>query len=499
MAFLPIARPRSEAPANRRVSQWSRWAGLSRDDEIPNPWLRPLAQMAATDTTISSALNEGHWRSMEQSPAIMSGVSKRISLSMSKGWDLRPGKGPEAERLFDFWSTVTERLRFYSFLEKGFRSIFTGWAPIETFRPAGDLSRVNGAQVRVPRELIAAENAHFAFTAGRDLIHKPPGRMSDWKIWRMGSFGAKLKWCLYQQGIGMPYGESVYGQLVLAEYFARVLGNESIIALRKGAGIPMVERTGGPTKLAGADEGAVETAADAKARIRVKGEIADMIDQLSASGVLVVPRGWKVEYLAAVGSMEGWVKVLQMQSDEMTAAILGGNLLGQAGGGSSGSRAAGEVQLQVSMQQALSDARKVSELVRRRLFLPWSALNAAALGIPTASITPSLDDIPLEALPTIQFPNLRRPDKEALGIFLDKVRVEPEQAEEFRIDLRSLAADYGIPLLREGEEGPFPDLARQPPPDFGEGEDEGPPPGDESDVEDETEDARDGRPNRERR
>lgn len=500
MAFLPVARPRTEAPAARPVSQWSRWAGIDADTEIPNPWLQPLATLASKDVAAASALDEAHWRAMEQSPAILSSKNKRVSLAISKGWQLRPGRGPQAERLYDVWSAVAERVRFHAFLEQGLHSIFTGWHPIEVVATGPSL--IEGRQLRMPEELIAAENSHFAFTAGRDLIHKPPGRFDQWKVWRMQSLGARLKWCLYQQGIGLPYGESIYGSMSLAHYFARVLETEGIIQTRRGAGVPKVSRRGGPERVMGAD---VETEGEAKARERVKDEIQGFLDQLAGSGVLVVPRGWDVDYFTAQGVFDGWVKVWSYLADQQREAILGGNLIGMAGQGASGSRAAGEVQLQVSIDQARSDAWKVSELVKRRLFHPWTALNAPSLGFSQAGISPSLADVPLEALPSIEFPNLRRPNLEGLQLILDKVRLDPGEAESFRIDLNALAEHLEIPLLREGQEGPFPDLARQPPPVFGsapgqdqpgqEPEDDGANP---SDITDETPDARSGRPDRTR-
>lgn len=475
------------------MSEWSRWGGLHRDSEIPNPWLAPLATLADKDVAAWSAVDEGHWRAMEQTPPILASVKKRIALACSKGWALRPGRGPQAERLFDFWSAVSERLRFGSFLEVGLHSIFTGWHPVEVYSPG--VTEIEGRQYRVPNELTASENSHFVFTAGRDLIHKPPGRMDRWRLWRLDSIGARLKWCLYQQGIGIPYGESIFGAMALAHYFARVLDTESLIQLRRGAGVPKVTPRGSPEKVLGAD---TESPAEANARERVKAEITSFLDQLAGSGVLVVPRGWEVDYFTAEGVFEGWVKVREHLANEQREAILGGNLIGLAGSGASGSRAAGEVQLQVSMDQARSDARKVSELVRRQLFHPWTALNAPSLGFPQTGLSPSLDSVPVEALPSIEFPNLLRPNLELLGLILDKVRLDPEMAKLFRIDLEALADHGEIPLLRKGQDGPFADLARQPPPDFG-----GEPPGEEdsanpSDVRDETPDARAGRPDRER-
>lgn len=91
-----------------------------------------------------------------------------------------------------------------------------------------------------------------------------------------------------------------------------------------------------------------------------------------------------------------------------------------------------------------------------------------------AGISPSLADVPLEVLPSI--------------------------------DLTTLADHGEIPLLMDGQEGPFPDLARQPPPVFGSvpGQDRpGQEPEDDvanpSDVTDETPDARSGRPKSARR
>lgn len=491
MAFLPVAQPRQDTPRRQGISQWSRYGASDPDVEISNPWLRPLQDVAATDRLIWSAIDEGHWRSMEQSPPILASVRKRITLSMSKGWVFQPGTGPQAERLFDVWSAMAERLRFYSFLETGFHSIFTGWHPVECIPNQGPV-RVNGSQLRMPRELVAAENAHFQFTLGKDIVHRPPGRLKDWKLWRMKSLGAKLRWCLYQQGIGMPYGESIFGYLTLANYFSRILSSEGLVQLRRGAGVPMIKRIAGGAKVLGADESGAETPAAKKARERVKSEVESFVDQLAGSGVLIVPPGWEVDYFTAQGVFEGWAKIFNFTADEMREAILGGNLIGQAGTGATGSKAAGEVQLQVSIEQARSDARKVAELVRRRLFWPWTVLNAQALGFSTAGLSPTFDDVPLEALPRVEFPSLFRPNVQGFELILKLVKIKPELADQFRINLPALADYWEIPYFAEGEEGPFPDLAQRPPPDLGS---DGAEPGEgQPDVEDQVPDAEDGRP-----
>lgn len=436
---------------------------------------------------------------MKAHPTIRSAIEKRITLALSKGAKLQPGRGDQAARVFDVWSAVVERLPFFSFLETGFDSVFTGWHPVEVLADRAP-QRIESAEVRMPRDLVAAENHHFSFTLGRDLVVKPPGRISDWKIWRLSSLGARLKWALFQQGTAMPYGESILGYLTVAHYVSTILRDVGVIQLRRGAGIPVVEEKAGASGLQGAKER--ETQGEAATSDNVTTTLQDFIDTLDGTGVIKVPRGWSFGFESVQGVFEGWVKVFQWDADTLNSAILGGNLLGQISG-ASGSRAAGEVQLQVSIAQARTDARKVAELVRRRLFWPWTALNASAFGFPTASLSPSLDDVPLEALPRIEFPNLRRPNLELLAILLDKVRLKPELADKFRLNLDTIADDGDLERLLEGQDGPFPDLARQPPPDFGGGN--APPPssqedgaGEGSDVEDETGDARDDRPNRSR-
>ena len=424
-----------------------------RDQPVPNPWLPP------------EILEDGGWMDervfigVERNPAVKGAMASRIAKLLAGGVRLERGEGPGAAELHDVWSEHLAELPMTTLIALAMRGIFRGH---EIFEAQGAWVPWSGKRGRpllfLPVVLRDALTWQFRFTAGRDLIYQPGGLAT--KGWRMEALPARMKWWTPCYGsLGNPYGEPLHGYYLFRDYVYRKLSDAGFVQIRQAQGfLKVVHDFASPGSDLSAEGEVLSAAAVAKIR--------SIIDDLQATGVLWQPAGWDVGWEALSGAVDGWIRVFNYFDDDARSFYSGSNLATQARGTATG-RAGGEVQERSVMDLAKVDAEMFGEQFRG-FMRAWSAFNASRISrdFQPSAATARLDDVPMRAVPRVNFRGLskvRTEDLKALEIVLKTGVVPAEDGTATRVDVNELLDQIRVPLLDEDQDGPTLDLSRQVP------------------------------------
>ncbi len=361
-------------------------------------------------------------------------VENRI---LAEGWVIEPGKagGKDARDLADWAQAWLARrsLRFTAALPLLTSYLFYGWHPYNVTWEDWTWSRSSGAsgkRSKVPARVIDKDGRMFRFNVARNLVYTGFGAGQEvFPIAEKGPAGdeARMRWLTPRRGSeDVPYGRGIYRTSGAAAAYLiwRDLWPQWQRGVDRSMGVLLIERT-------------VSDIASQLGNDELETQLGKMLEVLNSTGVLSPPAGYSPKWMENTKSYaEGWKDPLDRLEALIALSVTGQGLsIGMGRGGSSGSRAAAEVEEGRSARWGRGYAQDLAETVTNLvdLAVEWNH-----------------GDVPDDLRPNFVFRSQRQIDAEKLQAYVDLFSGDPNASPP---DADVISDDWGIPTREGGEWG----------------------------------------------
>lgn len=350
-----------------------------RDQLTENPnvlWARQVHERWGGDWLESPIAglwpDERAFDAMRQTGPVGAAEQHRITSLLGEGWRLRKGTGDGAEEMHSFWSAALAELDTAAILRDALKMELEGW---KVFECVGDIRQWEGRDVFMPVAVAEVDSWDFRYTRSGDLVDlagraSGSGRHERWltstnpvaraKWWRP-SFGSSRG--AYGDALGVKLAPTFLSLLnAMIQGFAQAL---------RAQGFLMVERDGG---------GAVEKQTRSQYRDDrpvLSATIREALSELSSTGMLQVPSGYRVSWEALESAIPHWIDLWNYFADAARELIQGATLTSSLTG-PNGARALGDTHREGEKDIVSCDAHLLAGQLNRFL-MPWSQLNADAI------------------------------------------------------------------------------------------------------------------------